>query len=324
MSLDPKAPLSSVGEDGVIELLRNRFTAGPEVVGIGDDAAVFPSSGVRSVLTTDTLVEGIDFELDYFSGADLGWKAVAVNVSDVAAMGAEPAYAVATLCLPAATSVGWVASVADGMGEAARHWGIGIVGGDLSRASETSLGVALIGHCSQPVLRSGAEVGDAIMVSGELGGSAGGLRQLQRDPEATGPLVDRHRRPYARLELSRSLVQLGVTSMIDVSDGLVVDLDRLMSASGTGCDVDPGSVPVDRHLSEHSGADPVRAALFGGEDFELLFTVPPESVNEVVDAGERIGVAVTPIGTVTGAGRRLGPIPFEDLEDEGWDHLRNR
>jgi thiamine-monophosphate kinase len=313
-----------VGEDGVIELLRNRFTAAAGVVGIGDDAAVFPSPGEHLVLTTDTLVEGVDFHLGYFSGADLGWKAVAVNVSDLAAMGAEPAYAVATLCLPSATSVGWVTSLIDGIEEAAQRWSVRVVGGDLSRATQISLGLSLMGHCSQPVLRSGARTGDAIMVSGELGGSAGGLRQLQRDPSATGPLVDRHRRPQARMELSRAAPDLGVTSMIDLSDGLVVDLRRLMRASGTGCDVDPGSVPVDRNLDGVADIDPLQAALFGGEDFELLFTLAPERVTEAVDAGERIGVAVTRIGTVTGSGQRLGGTALEDLEDEGWDHLRNR
>ena len=324
MSLDPQAPLSSLGEDGLVELLRTGFPSPAGVVGIGDDAAVFRSPGERLVLTTDTLVEGVDFDPSYSSATDLGWKSVAVNVSDLAAMGAEPAYAVATLCLPATTAVGWVTSLIDGLAGAAERWRVSIVGGDLSGAGEISLGLSMMGHCEQPVLRSGAVVGDAVLVSGELGGSAGGLHQLQRDPTASGPLVERHRRPEPRLELSRSLVGLGVTSMIDLSDGLVVDLRRLMNASSTGCDVDPDRVPIDPGLSVVADLDPQHAALFGGEDFELLFTLEHERVPEAIDEGERIGVAVTRIGAVVESGCRLGGTAFEDLEDEGWDHLRNR
>lgn len=324
MSLDPQAPVSELGEDGLVELLRERFEPRAGTVGIGDDAASFLSPGRRLVMTTDTLVEDVDFALDYFSGRDLGWKTVAVNVSDLAAMGAEPSYGVATLCLPAETSVGFVVDLIDGIAEAASTWGVELVGGDISRAQQISLGLALIGHADRPVLRSGAKPGDAILVSGALGGSAGGLHLLSRDPEAAGALVDRHRRPQARLELGRAAGELGVTGMIDLSDGLIVDLERLLVASGTGCRVDPQLVPIDEGLVELDGFDQVRAALFGGEDFELLFTAPPPVVTEVTDAGERLGVAVTRIGTVTDDRRLLGDTPFDDLEDEGWDHLRNR
>lgn len=324
MSLDPQAPVSDLGEDGLVELLRRRFAPGPGTIGIGDDAASLLSPGRRLVLTTDTLVEGIDFALDYFSGSDLGWKAVAVNVSDLAAMAAEPSCGVATLCLPAETSVGFVVDLIDGIAEASSAWGVELVGGDISRAQQVSLGLALLGHADRPLLRSGAKPGDAILVSGALGGSAGGLHLLRRDPGATGALVDRHRRPQPRLELSRAVRDLGVTAMIDLSDGLIVDLERLLVASGTGCRVDPRLVPIDGGLAELDGFDAARASLFGGEDFELLFTVPPAVVTEVTDAGGRLGVPVTRIGTVTDGRPLLGDTPFDDLEEEGWDHLRNR
>lgn len=324
MSLDPQAPVSELGEDGLVELLRRRFEPSAGTVGIGDDAASFLSPGRRLVLTTDTLVEGVDFALDYFSGSDLGWKAMAVNVSDLAAMAAEPSCGVATLCLPADTPVGFVMDLIDGIADGAATWGVELVGGDLSRAQQVSLGLALIGHADRPLLRSGAKPGDAILVSGALGGSAGGLHLLGRDPGAAGALVDRHRRPQPRLELSRAVRDLSVTAMIDLSDGLIVDLGRLLVASGTGCRVDPQLVPIDEGLAELDGFDQMRAALFGGEDFELLFTAPEPVVTEVADAGERLGVAVTRIGTVTDDRRLLGDTPFDDLEDEGWDHLRNR
>lgn len=324
MGLDPQAPVSSLGEDGIVELLRARFTPSPGTVGVGDDGAVFAAPGAQLVMTTDTLVEGVDFSRDYFSGADLGWKALAVNVSDIAAMGAAPSQAVATLCMPPETPVGFVTDLIHGIGEGVDTWGIELVGGDLSSATETSLGFALLGPCDIPTLRSGAKPGDALMVSGTLGGSFGGLWLLQTDPTAAGPLVERHRRPRPRLELSRALRNVPVTSMIDVSDGMIVDLGRLMSASDTGCRVVRDSIPCDADLEAAGLTDPLRAALFGGEDFELLFTVPQDSIREVTDAGERIGVAVAHIGTVTQEGCFLDDTPFDDLEGEGWDHLRSR
>lgn len=324
MSLDPQAPVSSLGEDGLVELLRCRFTASAGTLGIGDDAAAFPSPGKQLVVTTDTLVEGVDFSRDYFSGADLGWKTVAVNLSDLAAMGAEPSHAVATLCLPAETPVGFVVDVIDGLGEAADKWGVELVGGDLSRARAISLGLTLIGHTDHPVLRSGAAPSDAVVVSGALGGSAAGLYLLQSEPASVGPFVERHRRPHPRIELACALRGLPVTSMIDVSDGLVVDLGRLMSSSGTGCRIERALVPVEPGLAALEGFDPLQAALTGGEDFELLFTLPADSVSAAAHLGERIGVAVTRIGTVTEGDCFLDDASFEDLEDQGWDHLRTR
>ena len=324
MRLDPRAPVSSLGESGVVELLRARFGPSSDTIGIGDDAAVFPAPGPRLVMTTDILVEGVDFSLDYFSGRDLGWKAIAVNVSDIAAMGAEPSRAVATLCLPPETTVGFVIGLIEGIAEGSDAWNVEVVGGDLSSAERISLGLTLLGHCEAPVLRSGARSGDAVLVSGALGGSFGGLCLLQADAAATGRLVERHRRPQPRLELSRALREIPVTSMIDLSDGLVVDLGRLMSASDTGCRIERKAIPFDGGLEAAGLADPLGAALFGGEDFELLFTVSEESVPDAMDAGGRIDVAITRIGTVTEGDRLLDDTALEDLEDEGWDHLQSR
>jgi thiamine-monophosphate kinase len=315
--------VSSLGEDGVVALLRERFVASPGTVGVGDDAAVFASPGEQLAMTTDTLVEGVDFALDYFPGTDLGWKAVAVNVSDLAAMGAEPSHAVATLCLPATTSVGLVTDVIDGIAAAADRWGLELVGGDLSSAEQLSIGLTLVGHTGAPVLRSGARMGDAIAVSGTLGGSAGGLHLLRRDPAATGALVERHRRPQPRLELSRLLRELPITAMIDVSDGLIIDLGRLLAASQMGCEVDPDLVPVDPALHAVGDLDALQAALFGGEDFELVFTVAADGMQQAIAAGETMGVAVTRIGTVTQGGCLLGGTTFDQLEGKRWDHLQS-
>lgn len=315
--------VADVGEAGVVTLLRQRVASASGVVGIGDDAAVFASPGRTLVLTTDTMVEGVDFDLAYSSGADLGWKVLAVNVSDLAAMGAEPAQAVTTMCLPAATPLALVEDVIDGLVASAARWEVQLVGGDLSSGPTITLGVALLGSTAGAVLRSGAQVGDAICVTGELGGSAGGLAQLQRDPTATGPLVTRHLRPNPRVAEGSRLREAGATAMLDVSDGLAIDLTRLLDASGVGCEVDETAIPVDRGLSD-SGIDGLRAALLGGEDFELLFTLASEKVEEARTLLSELGTDVTRIGTVTSGPRRIGSRDLEVLKEEAWDHLQAR
>lgn len=324
MSIDRETPVSELGEEHIVALLRARFPAGDATVGIGDDAAVFDAPGARLLFTTDTMVESVDFDLAYFSGADLGFKALAINVSDIAAMGGTPAGAVATLCLPPRTTIGFVQDVADGIAQAADEWKVRLVGGDISGASAVSLGIALLGSVERPHLRSGAASGDAICVTGGLGGARGGLELLSRDPAASGPLVDRHRRPRARLAEAAALAPFGVTAMIDVSDGCIVDLARLVRASDVGCSVDPAAIPVDAALAEATGLDATEAALFGGEDFELLFTLPEDRVGPATDAVGAIGTRVTRIGTVTDGERLFGHARLEEMEERSWDHLRNR
>lgn len=315
--------VADVGEEGVVALLRERFASDAGVVGIGDDAAVFPSPGATLVLTTDTMVEGVDFDLAYSSGTDLGWKVLAINVSDLAAMGARAAQAVATMCLPPATQLALVEEVIDGLADAAAEWGVQLVGGDLSSAPTITLGVALLGSVDGAVLRSGARVGDAICVTGELGGSAGGLAQLHADPAARGPLVTRHLRPRPRILEGARLREAGATAMLDVSDGLVIDLARLLDAGGVGCEVDDAAIPIDPGLSD-TGLDGFRASLFGGEDFELLFTLPPTKVEDARRVLSELGTNVTRIGTVTSGPRRIGTRELDALKEEGWDHLRAR
>lgn len=315
--------VGDVGEDGLVSLLREAFGAPAETVGIGDDAAVVDLPAARVVFATDSMVEGVDFDLSYTSGSDLGWKVVAINVSDLAAMGADPSHAVATMCLPATTEVAFVEGVIEGMSAAAGEWGLRVVGGDLSSAPVIVIGLALLGSVDRPILRSGARPGDAICVTGFLGGSAGGLAELQADPSAEGPLVLRHRRPRARLGEARALSRAGVTAMIDVSDGCVIDLARLLEASGVGCLVDSRAIPVDPDLKV-SPLDPLRAAMFGGEDFELLFTTPAGTVEDVRDLLQSFGTSVAEIGTITDGTRLIDDRDIDRLKEESWDHLRSR
>lgn len=292
----------------------------------GDDAAAISLAGAAALVTTDTMVEGYDFDLSYARGFDLGWKAVAVNVSDVAAMGGTPTHAVATLMLPPSTEIDLVADIAEGLAAAGRRWRTALVGGDLSAAPLLSLGLTAIGEPGPDgiVTRSGARPGDSICVTGSLGGAWGGLAFLRAGRAGEAPdLVARHLRPEARVDEARALAALGATAMIDVSDGFAIDLGRLMAASGTGCDVDPAAVPLDPALPrlvdtglEREG-DLLRGAILGGEDFELLVTLPPD-----VEPPE----GVTVVGAVTeGAALRFGDDDLEELgRNEGWDHLHGR
>ena len=309
--------VSDLGEFGLIERFRARLPGAPKgEIWSGDDAAIV-TGAPRAVLTTDVLVEGVDFDLMLGSAADVGWKAVAVSVSDVAAMGGDPTYCVAALSLPATTSVATVDDLLEGMSAAATRWGLAIVGGDLSQAPQLSLALTMLGGVEHPVLRSGAEVGDAICVTGTLGGAAGGLIALRRrlKGDQAEALVGRQVRPLARLEESRQLRSVA-TAMIDVSDGLLADLEHLLDASGRGCTVDLEAIPIDPNLAATDlGVDGLDLALIGGEDLELIVTMPP-------DALDPLAGIVTRIGTVTESGRTVGGRSLAEWTSKGWEHLR--
>lgn len=278
------------------------------------------------------LVESVDFERRYCSGADLGWKAVAVNASDIAAMGGRPLHAVAALALGPEVELDYFDAVLEGLLDAAAQWGLTLAGGDLSRADGMMLSVTMTGMCAgAPVLRSGARPGDAICVSGTLGGSAGGLYVLRHDlPAEEHPdLVRRHLRPEARVEAGQLIAQHGASAMIDVSDGLALDLLRVMEASGTGCTVEGQLVPVDPALSGLSGLEgpdlppALELALSGGEDYELVFTVPEERFDALERSVTAAGTMVTRIGTVTDGAPELDGESLADRKELGWDHLQN-
>lgn len=308
--------VSELGEAGVIRLVTAHLPPGPpDELWSGDDAAQVGGS----IVTTDTMVEGEDFDLAYCDGFDLGWKVLAVNASDVAAMAGRPRHAVATLALPPSTPVELVDGIGRGLAEAAARWDVSVVGGDLSAAPVIVLGLTLIGSPGgRVVTRSGARPGDRICVTGCIGGSWGGLTLLRAGRGHEAPaLVERHLRPRARVEEGAMLAEAGATSMIDLSDGFAVDLTRLMNASGTGCVVYPAAVPLDPALVALGDEDFTRDAILGGEDFELLATLPP-------DAEPPPGVTI--VGEVTEEpSLRFGDDDLEELgRNEGWDHLRGR
>ena len=311
--------VSEIGEAGLLRRIAERLPRSDDEIWMGDDTAVLAATPGRSLLTTDTLVEDVDFSLAYCSGADVGWKTVAVNVSDIAAMGGRPAKALTTLCLPPSTDVAFVDSFLDGLLEAAATYRVDLVGGDISSAPAITSGIALSGTVDgAPWLRSGARPGDLLFVTGSLGGSHAGLEELRADARAAGPAVQRHLRPRPRIAEAEALRSVSVTAAIDISDGLVVDLARLMRASGAGCEVDPAALPVD------PAASGLEAALFGGEDFELLLAIDAGHAADAVAAVEGCGTTLTQIGAVTGARATIGGEALEEMEEKAWDHLRNR
>ena len=334
-------------EDAIVRRLAAVFATRRRDVktGIGDDAAVV-SGPERLAVTTDVLLEDHDFRKD----ADprrLGRKAVNVNLSDLAAMGARPLWAVLALGLPKKTPPDWLDAVAAGIKEAAAEHGVAIVGGDLSASQKILLAVTALGSAPEtPLTRAGAEPGDALFVSGTLGAAAAGLRLLEKGYRLSadrGVLDPRGRRvsapraqemarlirhqtdPRPQLELGSILVAGSLASAaIDVSDGLARDLYRVCRASDVGATVDASLLPVDSALADVGrpvGLEPLGAALFGGEDFGLLFTVPKRKLTEVESLAGRF--ALRRIGTIDdGAGVRLvrdgrrTPLP-----DAGFDHF---
>ena len=302
---------------------------GPGVeVGVGDDAAVLlPTPGHQLVVTTDVLVEGLDFAADLSDPEDWGWKAIVANLSDLAAMGAEARWLVLALTAPAATPVRTLERVYAGVGEACRAHGAALVGGDVSAGPALSLAVTALGEAERPVLRSGACPGDRLAVSGPLGAAAAGLALLRRGDPAADELLDRfpglaaaHRRPRPALAMGLALARAGATAMIDVSDGLAGDALHLAESSGVGVEVHDAAVPLASGVAEAAGLlglDPLGLALGGGEDFVLAAALPRDAdLGGVVDCGR---FTADPAGRVrVTAGGRL---PLTGL---AYDHFRRQ
>ena len=329
-------------EDRFVERLRERIAGSADVVvGPGDDAAVLRSEGLL-VATTDTLVEGVDF-LAGDETARLGRRAVSVAFSDLAAMGAWPAFFLLTIGFPETADENFPLEVAGAAADRGRDFGAVLAGGDLSRAAETFLSVAAWGAPSgEPILRTGARAGDLLFLSGWPGEAAAGLAVARAraglppagdwTPEQLGVpeltrLLAAYRDPEPRLALGRALASERLaTAAIDVSDGLGRDAARIANASGVRLVIESESLPLSaalRSFAELAGTDPVETALGGGDDYELLFTVPPAIAGRFSDPPPDWGVEVRRIGRVeAGSGVFLederGRRP---VGDRGFDHL---
>lgn len=324
-----------MGETALIERITERVrrvsplqTLGGRIItGIGDDAAVWRVGGVQAA-TTDTMVEGVHFRASTASWADVGWKAWVSNVSDIAAMGGVPVTGLVTLGLPPDLDVSSVDDLYDGMLEACTSYGTELMGGDITGSPVAFVTVAMTGVCSTtPLTRSSAKPGDALAVTGPLGGSRGGLLLLERgvalDTPARQALALAHRRPAARTDASAVLKRLGVRCAMDLSDGLASDLPKLVKASGVAVEVDVGQVPVAHALRSEFRPEALRLALSGGEDYELLFAGPPDVVDaaiaEIPGSAVIGGIMEGQAGTVSYVAGPGKPISYTV---EGWEHLR--
>jgi thiamine-monophosphate kinase len=317
-----------------------RLLSGPTpgvLLGPGDDAALVETGPGLGLLTADTLVEGLDFEL-HRPARDVGYKAIVVNVSDVAAMGGSPRFATVSLVLPSTVHVPWVMELYGGMLEACKEHACTIVGGDLSRGTEVVISVALTGEVSpgRVLSRRGARPGDRVVVTGSLGAAAGGLALLRADEQVlraaagTGwehDLSQALDRPVARVGEGQTLAQHGATAMIDVSDGFLLDLSRLCEASAVGARVHLDAVPVHPsvvELSRVAEVEPLDLALSGGDDYELLATIPGDRFEQASEAMDgRFGTTLHDIGEVVGGSGLVGVDARGErpLQPKGWDHF---
>jgi len=327
-----------IGEFGLIKSIQelvlrwgqtSEETTFPLLFGIGDDAAVWRTSEATEMASTDTLVDGVHFRSDLISWEDLGWKAMAVNLSDIAAMGGSPLYALVTLGLNPEAEVEDVHALYEGMLSACREYHCSIVGGDMVQSPVTFITVAMTGIASEGVLtRNEAKPGDLIAVTGPLGCAAGGLQALLQDTALEGEqgshLYKAHNRPMPRLDACQVLVRCGVNAAMDISDGLTDDLSKMCVSSGVGAIIYAHQVPVDSFLKDTFPQTYLQLALNGGEDYELLFTGKEEVVYSVV-AG--LGRSAAIVGRIVS--EHPGEVQVLDdrgdelrLNQHGWDHFK--
>ena len=339
-----------IGEFGVIERL-NRMVVGrgagngavrafPLLVDTGDDTAVWQAGEGRELFTTDTMVEGVHFTRETTPWRELGWKAIASNISDVASMGGLPTYALITLGLPPETVVSDIEEMYRGMLEIGEEYGMGVVGGDIVRSPVFFVTTALTGVTKRiPLLRSSARPGDAVAVTGWLGSSAGGLKLMLGPASAEGQnaageaaefLREAHRRPAPAVQAGQILSQTGIETAMDVSDGLVDDLGKLCASSGVAARIHASAVPTHPLLRQQFPDEFLSLALGGGEDYVLLFAGPPDVVRPLIP---RLGEGSAVIGTIMPSEELGSPGRVEVVDESGrelslsgggWDHFGDR
>ncbi len=314
--------VGDLGEIAVVERILQATGPQPEVpVGPGDDAAVLACSDGRMVVTTDMLVEGRHFRRDWSEPGDIGHKAAAENLADVAAMGARPTALVVALALPPETEIAWVDGFLTGLLEEAGRAGAALVGGDLVRGDAITIGVTAFGDLGgrPPILRSGAQDGDVIAVCGTLGSAAGGLAVLSRGFRSPRALVDAHRRPRPDYPAGVRASDAGAHALMDISDGLLLDADRMARASGVAIDIDSAALPRDEAVVTTASAynlDPLTWILAGGDDHALLAAFPADA---------RMPEGFVPVGTVmaaVGSGARVQVDGQEVDQVAGFEHFR--
>lgn len=312
----PDATAATTGEFGLIAAITARLsTSAAVLLGPGDDAALVDAPDRRVVVTTDVLVQDVHFRLDWSSAADVGHKAAAANLADVAAMGATGTALVVGLAAPGTLPVSWATGLADGLRDEAARTGASVVGGDVVSCDRIVVSVTALGDLAgrPPVLRSGARVGDRVVLAGSLGASAAGLALLRAGrTDGHDAVVSAHLRPTPPYGLGPALAAAGATAMCDVSDGLVADLGHVATASRAGIEIDTATLTLEslRAAAGALGVDALDWVLTGGEDHALVATLPP---------GAAPPPGVTVIGRVV-AGHGV-TVPGKNLEQAGWEHF---
>lgn len=301
--------IKSVGEFGLIDILKEDTIYNPAnvVVGIGDDAAVLlPTPRYLQLMTTDMLVENIHFTMKTTLPLQLGYKSMAVSFSDIAAMGGKPCHAVVSLAIPPETDVDFIVNLYQGMKEICREYAVNIVGGDtVSTHHELVINVTVTGEvdAAHLVRRAGAQVGDVVAVTGTLGNSSMGLNLLSKgqweDYPFAWPLVTAHLTPKPLVGPGQRLGQLGATSMNDISDGLASEMNEIAASSKVGVRLEQTKLPLSKELLaavELVDLSALDCALYGGEDYQLVFTMNPADFSRLTE--ESVGCAFTAIGEV--------------------------
>ncbi len=330
--------VSELGEFGLIDILsgiseksvKSETESGRKLIlGIGDDTAAWKGDSSVQLATADLLIEDVHFTLDIISWEELGWRAMAANLSDIAAMGGQPRYALVSIALPGNTEVEDVEALYKGMTELSGKFGTAIVGGDVSSAPQLFINITIFGNATDEgiLTRSAAKSGDKVAVTGYLGASAAGLEILKNrtdiDSKSASELKQAFLKPNPRVAEGQALVEHGVKAAIDISDGLIADLGHICRMSGVGARIESEKVPVHPAVKEYYKENTLKMALTGGEDYELLFTADEETVNRV---RENVACPVTVIGEITAS--EAGKITLVDSEGKdtgllgtGWDHF---
>jgi thiamine-monophosphate kinase len=326
--------LTDIGEFGLIKAISQIADKGEGVVmGVGDDVAVVrPSPGMVCLVTTDLLLEGVHFRLDFTDPYRLGQKALAVNLSDIAACGGRPTAFLISLAMPPETEMASVQALYKGMMGQAHTYGCSLIGGDTSRGKEWMISITLIGEAEEGkvIYRRGAGQGDGIFVTGTLGDAALGLKMLKNGIKE-GYLIERHLAPNPRVKEGVEIARQGLaTAMIDISDGLIADLGHILEQSGVGAQVLLPQLPISASYREHIKSyykNPFLLALAGGEDYELLFTAPREQAEAIKKLAQDLGTPITLIGEIVEAAAGVTVVGADgrkvSVKQGGHDHFKS-
>jgi len=321
--------LNTLGEKELISFIRKKFSVSKPnlIIGIGDDAAVIKAGRASFILTKDLLIENFHFSCDICSPYLLGRKSLSVNLSDIASVGGKPEYALLGLGLPSHLEVNWVEEFFSGMNSVLKEQRMYLIGGDISQAEKITISITVVGRGKNIIKRGGAKPGHILCVSGTIGDAAQGLVLLKKkvkmgESKRMDPLLRAFLDPFPQITLGRKLSSLNAASaMIDISDGLSIDLAHICQESRCGAEIYIQKIPISSELS-YFQKNPYEMALHGGEDYQLLFSIPPENIGLI--SGFKKKYRITQIGRmiqrksiymINEQGRR------KKLEPKGYQHF---